>query len=122
MGEYGTLKVGEFYRVHGVVYDHKYDHNILEVVAIRNPKPALLTDDPKIRSFAESLADIAQMAGAKKFYSGDSREDIDLFITWAEEFEAIHANTNWEEIEYMDEIENFAMGKINDYNKNSIDF
>jgi hypothetical protein len=75
-----------------------------------------ITDDPKIRSFAESLADISQLAGQFGFYSGNSREDIDLFIDWAEEFEVKHKDTDWAEIEYMDEIEKFAMEKIEKHN------
>jgi len=61
----------------------------------------------------ETIADLAYLAGVKQFYSGDSRTDIKLFISWANEFEGIHKNTDWNEVDYMLEIESYADSQIN---------
>jgi hypothetical protein len=66
------------------------------------------------RNLLEALADIAYIAGAEKFYGGDSRADISNFITWAKEFHKLHQNTNWDEIDYIETITEFAMAKIVD--------
>jgi hypothetical protein len=60
----------------------------------------------------EALADIAYLAGQKGFFSGDSREDIAEFIGWAKEFEAVHEDTNWDDIDYHDAIEAFTLNKL----------
>ncbi|MXN92699.1 hypothetical protein GR160_15830 [Flavobacterium sp. Sd200] len=60
----------------------------------------------------EALADIAYLAGQKGFFSGNSRNDIAEFIVWAKEFEAIHDETDWDEIDYIDTIEAFTLNKL----------
>lgn len=60
----------------------------------------------------EAIADIAFIAGQKGFFSGDSRTDIGEFIKWAKEFEAIHEETNWDEIDYIDAVEAFTGAKM----------
>lgn len=60
----------------------------------------------------EAIADIAFIAGQKGFFSGDSRTDIAEFIKWAKEFEAIHEETNWDEIDYVDAVEAFTNAKM----------
>ena len=45
------------------------------------------------QKLAEAIADIAYVAGYKKFTTGNSRADINSFIYWAKEFENIHQNT-----------------------------
>ena len=60
----------------------------------------------------EALADIAFMAGQKGFCSGDSREDIAEFINWAKEFEAMHEDTDWDEVDYHEAIEAFTKNKL----------
>ena len=60
----------------------------------------------------EALADIAYLAGQKGFFSGDSRNDINEFITWAKEFEAVHEDTNWDEVDYLTSIEAFTNNKL----------
>jgi hypothetical protein len=60
----------------------------------------------------EAIADIAFLAGQKGFFSGDSRADIAEFIRWANEFEAIHEFTNWEEMDYCRAIEDFTGSKL----------
>ncbi|SFQ72594.1 hypothetical protein [Flavobacterium akiainvivens] len=60
----------------------------------------------------EALADIAYLAGQKGFFSGDSREDIAAFISWAKEFETMHDETNWDEVDYHDAIEAFTFNKL----------
>jgi len=60
----------------------------------------------------EALADIAYLAGQKGFFSGDSRNDINEFIIWAKEFEAVHEDTNWDEVDYLTAIEAFTENKL----------
>lgn len=60
----------------------------------------------------EALADIAYLAGQKGFFSGDSREDIAEFISWAREFETVHEDTNWDEVDYYDTLEAFTLNKL----------
>jgi hypothetical protein len=60
----------------------------------------------------ETLADIAYIAGDMKYFSGDSRADINCFIYWANEFEKKNMKTNWDEVDYILAIEAFASAKI----------
>ncbi|WP_294823403.1 hypothetical protein [uncultured Flavobacterium sp.] len=60
----------------------------------------------------EAIADIAFIAGQKGFCSGDSRQDIAEFISWSKEFEAIHEDTDWDEVDYAATIEAFAVNKL----------
>ncbi len=60
----------------------------------------------------EALADIAYLAGQKGFFSGDSRNDIAEFIIWAKEFEEVHDETDWDEVDYIDTIEAFTLNKL----------
>lgn len=60
----------------------------------------------------EAIADIAFLAGQRGFHSGDSRQDIFEFVKWAKEFEAIHEETNWDEVDYEESIEAFAASKL----------
>jgi hypothetical protein len=60
----------------------------------------------------EAIADIAFLAGQKGFFSGDSRCDVAEFIEWAHEFEAVHEDTNWDEVDYCDTIEAFTLAKM----------
>ncbi len=67
----------------------------------------------KAYSLNEAVADIAQIAGQKGYYSGDSRADIAEFISWAKEFEFKKLGVIWGESEdYMDEIEKFTESKL----------
>lgn len=61
----------------------------------------------------DAIADIAYAAGYNNHYSGNSRLDIAEYILWAKEFEKIHKRTNWDELDYMLEIEKFAENKLN---------
>ena len=60
----------------------------------------------------EAIADIAFMAGQKGFCSGDSRADIAEIISWAKEFEAMHEETDWDEVDYVAAIEAFVAHKL----------
>ncbi|AWH84322.1 hypothetical protein HYN59_03965 [Flavobacterium album] len=60
----------------------------------------------------EAIADIAFIAGQKGFFSGDSREDIAEIIRWGKEFEAIHEDTDWDEVDYTAAVEAFAANKL----------
>ena len=77
---------------------------------------------PEIYALCEAVADIAHTAGLCKFYSGDSREDIALFIEWAQEFERLNEGIGWgKDRDYIDEIDKFAADKLKEHshlNKN----
>lgn len=60
----------------------------------------------------ESIADIAFMAGQRGFCSGDSRSDVAEFIKWGKEFEDIHEDTDWDEVDYLETIEAFMNTKL----------
>jgi hypothetical protein len=60
----------------------------------------------------EAIADIAFIAGQKGFHSGDSREDIAEIIRWGKEFEAVHEDTDWDEVDYNEAVEAFAANKL----------
>ncbi|WP_346238817.1 hypothetical protein ABDK00_005210 [Niabella insulamsoli] len=60
----------------------------------------------------ETLADISYLAGQKRYYSGDSREDIATFIWWAKEFVAFHRDTDWDRTDYILTIEAHTDDKI----------
>lgn len=72
----------------------------------------------KQRSLHESIADIAHIAGSNKYYSGDSRKDINDFIAWAKEFEKLNKGRDWDEDDYISVIESFTLDKIDgDYSE-----
>jgi hypothetical protein len=60
----------------------------------------------------EAIADIAYYAGYKKFTTGDSRNDVSLFIAWAAEFEKLNTNTDSGICDYINEIEEFTKKQI----------
>ncbi len=63
----------------------------------------------------EAVADIAYIAGAEKYTSGNSRADISDFILWAKEFDHINRKVEWgitEGADYMEAIEAFTLTKI----------
>lgn len=65
------------------------------------------------RKFLETTADIAYNAGVQHLFDEqDSREVIMNLIDWAREFEKIHAGTNWDEKDYLIEIDKFYQEKI----------
>ena len=73
----------------------------------------------------EAVSDVTNIACGRDFYSGDSRQDTQLFIEWAIEFEKLHLGVSWGEdeklpsgkplpygIDYMEAIELFTSEKI----------
>lgn len=67
----------------------------------------------------ETIADIAWQAGQCGYYSGDSRQDIQDFITWAHEFEAARVEgpegaSYFGDMNYIVAIEEFTYRKINE--------
>jgi len=66
----------------------------------------------KNKKLHETIADIAYIAGHRRYYSGDSHMDMSDFIYWATEFEKVNKVTEWGERDYMIEIEEFANKKI----------
>jgi hypothetical protein len=62
----------------------------------------------------QAISDISYIAGRNNYYSGDSRADINHFIYWAKEFEKLHAQTDWNENDYMIMIEEYTLAKISE--------
>lgn len=63
----------------------------------------------KDRVNPETLADIAYYAGHRRFRTGDSREDAQVVINLAREFDKLHAETEWGiDVDYIAEIDSFA--------------
>jgi hypothetical protein len=60
----------------------------------------------------ETVADISYLAGVRNYYSGDSRFDISLFLSWAREFEELHKHTDWDNENYMLAIDSFTEEKL----------
>lgn len=65
----------------------------------------------------ETVADISYMAGHHGYYSGDSRADMQHFIWLAKQFHKKYSSAieaNWEGfgMDYMDEIEKFAVTEL----------
>lgn len=65
------------------------------------------------RKLLEAVADIAYNAGVQRLFDEqDSREVIMNLIDEAREFEKIHVETNWDEKDYLIEIDKFYQEKI----------
>jgi hypothetical protein len=60
----------------------------------------------------EVVADISFIAGEMEYFSGNSRADVSNFIFWAKQFQQHHAKTDWDEVDYILEIQEFAIKKI----------
>lgn len=71
-----------------------------------------ITDTVEGNKLLEAVADIAYIAGQRGFFSGDSRQDIAEFIRWANEFETLNEETDWDENDYQEAIEAFADHKL----------
>lgn len=71
-----------------------------------------ITDTVEGNKLLEAVADIAYIAGQRGFFSGDSRQDIAEFIRWANEFETLNEETDWDETDYEDAIEAFTENKL----------
>ncbi len=69
--------------------------------------------DPKTYRLCEAVVDIAWIAGAQRYHTGDSREDVANIIKWAEEFEAQFTQEREDAGEYMLDIEAWAEEKLN---------
>ena len=75
--------------------------------------PILISGESDLHDYAEALVDIAYEAGARGFRpTGDSRANIGMLIDWANEFSRKHRDTDWAEVEYLDEIYNFMDEKL----------
>lgn len=68
--------------------------------------------DTKTYCLCECVYDITTVMDEFKFEVEDSRERARLAIIWAEEFDQRNADREWDG-EYMEEIEEFAVSKIN---------
>lgn len=65
----------------------------------------------------QTIADIAYIAGYRRYYSGDSRLDMSEFVYWAKEFEEKDQDADWCERDYMIEIEKYANTRIKEARK-----
>jgi hypothetical protein len=75
-----------------------------------------MRDNPFKRRL-EAVADIAFVAGAYRYHSGDSRKDVEDFIAWADEFESTRTcppdgNETYNGKDYMTAVAEFAEIKL----------
>jgi len=82
----------------------------------------LLDDDSSEVRLLEAVADIAFLAGAQRYHSGDSREDVAQFIAWAREFEprrevSDDGEETYDGEDYMTAIEEFSVSKFKEKGK-----
>jgi len=68
------------------------------------------------RKVVESVADIALTAGVllakDKIQIDDSRELVEKMIEWSTEFNTQHENSEWEDVSYIEAIDDFAETKL----------
>jgi hypothetical protein len=64
----------------------------------------------QLKAIYETIADIAYIAGAHGYYSGDSRADMSEFVFLAQKFEEKFAMVDWDEsdADYIIEIDTFT--------------
>ncbi len=70
------------------------------------------TEEIEVTKLLESVADVSYISGQKNFTSGDPRQDMELFIKWAKEFECLHEETDWDDIDYYLAIKAFTEDKL----------
>jgi hypothetical protein len=63
----------------------------------------------------EAVADMSRLIFEHDRRPANSRMAIYLAIEWAQEFHLIHRGTNWIDFEYLDEVEQFFILKMNKY-------
>ena len=82
---------------------------------------AEITADPVATRLLETVADIAHIAGIRRYYSGDSRKDVQTFVLWAREFDATrtvlpdgteHYPSPNGQHDYMSAVETFTDAKL----------
>lgn len=74
------------------------------------------SDKEELYDYPEALADLAYMAGHERLRLNDnSRVIIDTLIDWAEEFQKLHKETDWDEVDYMETINHFYEKKSKEY-------
>jgi hypothetical protein len=69
-------------------------------------------------SLCEAIADITQITTQHDFWLPNSRDRIELYIKWAEEFEWLHRDVEWglnSPCEYIDAIEFFTIFRLKCY-------
>jgi hypothetical protein len=72
----------------------------------------------EIYSLCEAVADISYIAAERKYYTGNSREMVSMFIEWANEFERMHKKIEWgvnSHLDYIESIYHFTIFKINQW-------
>lgn len=71
------------------------------------------------RKVMESVADIALNAGCMLgkgvIQIDDSRAFVGHLISWSEEFNTLHQNNEWQDVSYIEAIDEFANMKISDF-------
>ena len=73
--------------------------------------------EKKMPLFLDALTDISVNVGWNQLTFEDSRQRNNFIRQWAEEFVAIHDNTDWEQTDYILTIDEFAAKKLEEYKK-----
>lgn len=68
------------------------------------------------RMCSETIADIAMTAGfmlaKKEIQIDDSREFVNQVVKWAEDFNLIYLNNEWEDVSYIEAVDEFSKGLL----------
>lgn len=74
--------------------------------------------DEQLFIYCETVADIAYNCGHSRFrISDNSRENIGRIVSWAKEFNDMHRETDWNEVDYIETIDTFTEAKIAEYRR-----
>ncbi|MDC1809087.1 hypothetical protein POZ03_01265 [Bacteroides uniformis] len=85
-------------------------------MTIKNQTSSSPTEETKLADYKEVIADIAYEAALAGYKEDNSRETIDRIIAWADEFTAIHKDTDWDMTDYLETVYRFADGKLETVN------
>lgn len=83
--------------------------------ADKQKKPGLVFDRLSENLIEISLVFAGLRTECKSLSDIDSITWKQMFADWANEFETIHAGTDWDQEDYLDEIEKYARQKILEY-------
>ena len=77
--------------------------------------PALVYNKTSENLIEISIVFASLQAGHEKLCEIDSITWKQMFVEWANEFETAHTGTDWDQHDYLQEIEIFARHKILEY-------
>jgi hypothetical protein len=73
--------------------------------------PIRLYRTTEIETFYDLCVNYGNDISRGKFLHPDSRSVMDTLLQWANEFNALHAENDWAEMEYMEVVDEFYVEK-----------